>query len=148
MKKLFPLALLALLLSATGCYQEDDVIDDLFVSQGKVAQISVVWAGPTRGTTTLTVDAGTPVPITIEYISEVDVQEIKLYQQVGSAAPTLLTTIPVSAAQYDAKLRNYVVKATITAPTAKSATVRILAEVITTNDLPSARLGVTVRTRA
>jgi hypothetical protein len=147
--KMFPkLLAFALLLSVTSCYQEDDVIDDLFVSQGKVAQISVVWAGPTRGTTTVTVDAGTQVPVTIEYISEVDVKEIKLYQQVGTATPTLLTTLPATAAQYDAKLRNYVVKANVTAPSAKSAMVRILAEVLTTNDLPSARLGVTVRTRA
>jgi hypothetical protein len=147
-KQLIGCLLLLLLGSLSGCYKETDVAPDLYTSLGKVPQVSVFWAGTTRGTTTVTVDAGSTVNVTVEYISELDVKEIRLYQQVGTATPTLLSTTPASAATFDAKLRNYVVTGTVTAPAAKNSSVRILSEVVGTNGLASSRVGLTVRTRA
>ena len=149
MKLLKLIPLLALVFTLGGCYKETDVAPDLYTSAGEIPQISVFWAGTARGITTVTVDAATTVPITIEYTSAVDVKEIKLYTRAtATAAETLLTTIPVSSATYDPALRNFVVKANFTAPTAKSASIQVVSEVITTSNLPSAKRAVTVRTRA
>ena len=149
MKLLKIIPLLALVLTLSGCYKETDVAPDLYTSAGEVPQISVFWGGTTRGTSTVTVDAGSTVPVTIEYTSAVDVKEIKLYSRATStAAATVLATLQPTVATYDPALRNYVVKTNVTAPAAKNSSVQILSEVVGTNSLPSAQRVVTVKTKA
>ena len=153
MKKIFKniLIVATLCIGLSGCYKENDVIDELWVSKGKVAQISVVWLETTSRSTTVTVDASTNASMVIEYTSELPVKEIRVYRGATSAevaaATTPYATIPVSAAMYDANLRNYVVKVPVAASTAKNTTVIAGAEVITNNDLPSARKNVTIKTK-
>jgi hypothetical protein len=144
----FPILLL-FVVALTGCYKETDVAPDLYTSAGEVPQVAVFWAGPTRGTTTVTVDASSSVPVVIEYTSAVDVKEIKLYTRpTATGTLTPLTTLPVTAATYDATLRNFVVRTNYTAPTARNSSIQVVAEVVGVNNLTSALRAVTVRTRA
>lgn len=135
----------------SSCYKENDVIDELWVSKGKVAQISVVWLETTSRSTSVTIDANATASMVIEYNSELPVKEIRVYRGANAAevaaATTPYATVPVSAAVYDANLRNYVVKVSVVASTAKNTAVVAGAEVITNNDLPSLRKNVTIRTK-
>lgn len=144
------IAIFFLIATMTGCYKENEVVPDVLVSKGKIANISVFWAGTTRLTTTVTVDATTQVPLTVEYISEEAVKEFRLYSRNGTTGTFVLqTTIPLASAgvKYDARLRNNVAIFNVTAPTAKNATVQFASEIVTANDLLSAQRTVTVRSK-
>jgi len=141
---LLPAISCAVLMFAASCYKEDNIIDGILDSKGKVAQISAFWAGNTRlvagsPATGVTATPLASVNCTIEYITEVAVKEFRLYvapTPVGKK--TLLATVPFlnSKAKFDNDLRNYVVVIPVTAPAAKTATV-VFAEVVTTNELSS-----------
>src|SRR6218665_2471379 len=147
---LLPAISCAVLIFAASCYKEDNIIDGILDSKGKVAQISAFWAGNTRPAGSLAAGVtATPlasVNCTIEYITEVAVKEFRLY-----VAPTpvdkktLLATVAFlnSKAKFDNDLRNYVVVIPVTAPAAKTATV-VFAEVVTTNELSSVQKQVTI----
>jgi hypothetical protein len=144
------IAIFFLIMTMTSCYKENEVVPDVLVSNGKIANISVFWAGTTRLTTTVTVDATSQVPVTVEYISEVPVKEFRLYSRNGTTGTfVLLNTIPFASAtvKYDERLRNNVVTFNVNAPTAKNATTQFASEVVTTNDLLSAQRTVTVRSK-
>ena len=144
------IAIFFLITTMTSCYKENEIVPDVLVSKGKIANISVFWAGTTRLTTSVTVDAATQVPVTVEYISEEAVKEFRLYSRPGTTGTfVLLNTTPFASAgvKYDAKLRNNVANFNVTAPTAKNATIQYAAEIVTTNDLLSALRTVTVRSR-
>lgn len=148
MKKI--IAIFFVITTMTSCYKENEIVPNVLVSKGKIANISVFWAGTTRLTTTVTVDAASQVPVIVEYISENPVKEFRLYSRNGTTGTfILLTTIPFASAgvKYDARLRNNVVTFNVTAPTAKNATTQFAAEVVTDNDLLSAQRTVTVRSR-
>ena len=139
-----------LITSMTSCYKENEIVPGVLVSKGKIANISVFWAGTTRLTTTVTVDATSQVPVTVEYISEEAVKEFRLYSRNGTTGTfVLLTTIPLASAgvKYDNRLRNNVASFNVTAPSAKNATIQFAAEVVTTNDLLSAQRTITVRSK-
>jgi hypothetical protein len=144
----------------TSCYKENEIVPEVLVSKGKIANISVFWAGTTRLTTTVTVDAATQVPVIVEYISEEPVKEFRLYSRIGTPGTTpgtivftgpfvLLATVPFASAgvKYDTKLRNNVATFNVTAPTAKNATIQVASEIVTTNDLLSAQRIVRVNSK-
>ncbi|WP_337042738.1 hypothetical protein [Emticicia sp. 17c] len=155
MKKIKILAFSLLAFSAsflTGCYEEPDLISEITTSKGKVAQISVVWLGTTRTTTSntsvvanLTAPAGSNTNFNIEYTTLVPVKEFRVYWAATSTgAQTLLTTIPAGTQKYDPVLRNYVLAVPITAqPTAKTTRV-FFAEIVTENGLLSAQKSATL----
>ena len=144
------IAIFFLIMTMTSCYKENEVVPDVLVSKGKIANISVFWAGTTRLTTTVTVDAASQVPVVVEYISEEAVKEFRLYSRNGTTGTfVLLTTVPLASAgvKYDERLRNNIASFNVTAPAAKNATTQFAAEVVTTNDLLSAQRTVTVRSK-
>jgi len=151
----YTLACLTAMLLLTGCYKEPDLFEDLLVSNGKVAQIAVVWLGDAKVynaagvlQTTTTVDSLSAVNVNIEYTSEVAVKEFKVYSApTASGSQTLLATVPAGAQKYDAELRNYVIKVPITAPKGKNVTSVIFAEVISENSLASSRKSATLKTK-
>lgn len=132
-------------LSLSGCYKEPDLINELSVSVGKVAQVSVAWLGATRTTTAnntvvtgLTVDAGASTFFTIEFTSEVEVKEFRIYTAAtATGSKTLLTKLPSGTQVYDPTLRCYVVKVPIVASSERNNTRYYFAELLTTNDLLS-----------
>lgn len=138
-----------------GCYKEPDLFDELMESNGKVAQIAVVWLGDAKVynaagvlQTTTTVDSLSTVNVNIEYTSEVGVKEFKVYSApTASGTQTLLATVPAGAQKYDPELRNYVVKVPITAPKGKNVTAVIFAEVIADNALASSQKSATLKTK-
>ena len=146
--------LTAMLLLAS-CYKEPDLFEDLLVSNGKVAQIAVVWLGDTKVynaagvlQTTTTVDSLSTVNVNIEYTSEVAVKEFKVYSApTASGSQTLIATVAAGTQKYDAELRNYVMKVPITAPKGKNVTSIIFAEVIAENSLASSRKSATLKTK-
>jgi hypothetical protein len=139
----------------TSCYKEPDLFEDLLVSNGKVAQIAVVWLGDTKVynaagvlQTTTTVDSLSIVNVNIEYTSEVAVKEFKVYSApTASGSQTLLATVPAGAQKYDAELRNYVMKVPITAPKGKNVTLVIFAEIVAENSLASSSKSATLKTK-
>lgn len=139
----------------TSCYKEPDLFEDLLVSNGKVAQIAVVWLGDAKVynaagvlQTTTTVDSLSVVNVNIEYTSEVVVKEFKVYSApTASGSQTLLATVPAGAQKYDAELRNYVMKVPITAPKGKNVTSVIFAEIVAENSLASSRKSATLKTK-
>ncbi len=144
------IAILFLITTMSSCYKENEIVPDVLVSKGKIANISVFWAGTTRLTTSVTVDGASTVPLTVEYISEEPVKEFRLYTRNGTTGTFVLqTTVPLASAgvKYDARLRNNVATFNVTAPSAKNATVQFASEVVTTNDLLSAQRTVTVRSK-
>jgi hypothetical protein len=144
------IAIFLVMASMTSCYKENEIVPDVLVSKGKIANISVFWVGTTRLTTTVTVDATTQVPVTVEYISEEPIKEFRLYSRNGTTGTfVLLTTIPLASAnvKYDTKLRNNVATFNVSAPTAKNATLQFASEIVTTNDLLSAQRTITVRSK-
>ncbi len=149
------LACLTAALLLTGCYKEPDLFEELMVSNGKVAQIAVVWLGDAKVynaagvlQTTTTVDSLSTVNVNIEYTSEVAVKEFKVYSApTASGSQTLLATVPAGAQKYDAELRNYVIKVPITAPKGKNVTSIIFAEVIAENALASSQKTATLKTK-
>lgn len=149
------LACLTGMLLLTGCYEEPDLFNELLVSNGKVAQIAVVWLGDAKVynaagvlQTTTTVDSLSTVNVNIEYTSEVSVKEFKVYSAPTASGPqTLLTTVPAGTQKYDAELRNYVVKVPVTAPKGKNVTTVIFAEVIADNALASSQKSATLKTK-
>lgn len=149
------LACLTAMLLLTGCYKEPDLFEDLLVSNGKVAQIAVVWLGDTKVynaagvlQTTTTVDSLSTVNVNIEYTSEVAVKEFKVYSAPTASGPqTLLATVPAGTQKYDAELRNYVMKVPITAPKGKNVTSVIFAEIVAENSLASSRKSATLKTK-
>jgi hypothetical protein len=157
MKKYIKIVLTAIsaICGLTGCYKEPDLFEDLLVSNGKVAQISVVWLGDTKVFSAagvlqpgITVDSLSTVNVNIEYTSEVPVKEFKIYSAATTTgAPTLVSTTPAGGQKYDAELRNYVVKVPVTAPKAKNTTLVFFAEVIGENDLASSQRNVTLKTK-
>lgn len=149
------IACLTATLLLTGCYKEPDLFEELLVSNGKVAQIAVVWLGDAKVynaagvlQTTTTVDSLSTVNVNIEYTSEVAVKEFKVYSApTASGSQTLLATVPAGAQQYDAELRNYVIKVPITAPKGKNITAIIFAEVIAENAFASSQKTATLKTK-
>ncbi|GGM79966.1 hypothetical protein GCM10010967_09700 [Dyadobacter beijingensis] len=139
----------------TSCYDEPDLFDDLLVSNGKVAQIAVVWLGDAKVynaagvlQTTTTVDSLSTVNVNIEYTSEVGVKEFRVYSApTATGAQTLLATVPAGAQKYDAELRNYVMKVPVTAPKGKNVTSVIFAEVVADNSLASSQKTATLKTK-
>lgn len=155
-KNIFKLTLLsAFTIFVTSCYKENNIVDDILDSKGKVAQITVIWAGNNRSTktgsiiTSVTVKPLTSVNCTIEYTTEIDVKEFRLYSApTVSGAKTLVVTVPLadSKVRYDKDLRNYVVTIPFIAPDKKAATTIVFAEIVTTNELQSAQKSVTIIT--
>lgn len=151
----YVLTCLTATLLLTGCYKEPDLFEELMVSNGKVAQIAVVWLGDAKVynaagvlQTTTTVDSLSTVNVNIEYTSEVAVKEFKVYSApTASGSQTLLATVPAGAQKYDAELRNYVIKVPITAPKGKNVTSIIFAEVIAENALASSQKTATLKTK-
>lgn len=151
----YTLACLTAMLMLTSCYKEPDLFEDLLVRNGKVAQIAVVWLGDAKVynaagvlQTTTTVDSLSAVNVNIEYTSEVAVKEFRVYSApTASGSQTLLATVPAGAQQYDAELRNYVMKVPITAPKGKNVTSVIFAEVVAENALASSRKSATLKTK-
>lgn len=151
----YMLSCLTATLLLTSCYEQPDLFEDLLVSNGKVAQIAVVWLGDSKVynaagvlQTTTTVDSLSTVNVNIEYTSEVAVKEFKIYSApTASGSQTLLATVPAGAQKYDAELRNYVMKVPITAPKGKNITSVIFAEVIAENALTSSRKSATLKTK-
>ncbi|MCF0073257.1 hypothetical protein LZD49_22445 [Dyadobacter sp. CY261] len=139
----------------TGCYNEPDLFEELLVSNGKVAQIAVVWLGDSKVynaagvlQTTTTVDSLSAVNVNIEYTSEVAVKEFKVYSAAtSSGSQTLLATVPAGAQKYDPELRNYVIKVPITAPKGKNVTLTIFAEVVAENSFASSQKSATLKTK-
>lgn len=146
---------LTAMLLLTGCYKEPDLFEDLLVSNGKVAQIAVVWLGDAKVynaagvlQTTTTVDSLSSLNVNIEYTSEVAVKEFRVYSApTATGSQTLLATLPAGAQKYDAELRNYVMKVPITAPKGKNVTSIIFAEIISENSLASSRKSATLKTK-
>lgn len=151
----YVLTCLTATLLLTGCYKEPDLFEELMVSNGKVAQIAVVWLGDAKVynaagvlQTTTTVDSLSAVNVNIEYTSEVAVKEFKVYSApTASGSQTLLATVPAGTQKYDAELRNYVIKVPITAPKGKNVTSIIFAEVIAENALASSQKTATLKTK-
>ncbi len=151
----YTLACLASMLLLTGCYEEPDLFEELLVSNGKVAQIAVVWLGDAKVynaagvlQTTTTVDSLSTVNVNIEYTSEVPVKEFRVYSApTASGTQTLLATVPAGAQKYDAELRNYVMKVPVTAPKGRNVTSTIFAEVIAENALASSQKTATLKTK-
>ncbi|WP_233790407.1 hypothetical protein [Dyadobacter sp. CY343] len=137
-----------------GCYEEPDLFDDLLTSNGKVAQIAVLWLGDTKVYSAagvlqpgITVDSATTVNVNIEYTSEIAVKEFRIYSApTTTGAQTLVTTLPAGTQKYDAELRNYVIKVPVKAPLTRNASVVLFAEVIAENNLPSSQRNVTLKT--
>ena len=151
----YMLACLTSMLMLTACYDEPDLFDELLVSNGKVAQIAVVWLGDAKVynaagvlQTTTTVDSLSTVNVNIEYTSEVGIKEFKVYSApTASGVQTLLATVAAGAQHYDAELRNYVMKVPITAPKGKNVTSIIFAEVIAENSMASSQKTATLKTK-
>jgi hypothetical protein len=143
------------MLALTGCYKEPDLFEDLLVSNGKVAQIAVVWLGDTKVFSAagvlqpgITVDSLSSVNVNIEYTSEIPVKEFKVYSSpTATGAQTLVATVAAGSQKYDAELRNYVVKVPVAAPKGKNATLVLFAEVTTENGLASSQRNVTLKTK-
>lgn len=158
MKRNLNIMLLWLILSSAyfmvGCFQEPDLISDLTVSKGKVAQVAIVWLGSTRQVSSstaiisgLTVEASAATNFNIEYTTEVPVKEFKVYWAATAAgAQTLITTIPAGTQKYNATLRNYVLAVPITAQETKGTTRLFFAEIVTENGLISAQKSATLTT--
>lgn len=147
-------SLLMMNLLLTSCYKEPDLINEISDSVGKVAQVSVVWLGTTRITTAnntvvtgLTVDAGANTFLNVEFISEVAVQEFRIYTiTTAFEEKTLLTTIPSGKQVYDNALRCYVLKVPITATSVKNNTHYYFVEVLTINNLLSNQKSAILKT--
>jgi hypothetical protein len=147
--------LLAMIINVSGCYKEPDLFEDLLTSNGKVAQISVVWLGDTKVFSAagvlqpgITVDSMSKVNVNIEYTSEIAVKEFKVYSAATTTGTqTLVATLPAGGQQYDKELRNYVVKVPVVAPKAKNVTQVLFAEVIADNGLASSQRNVTLKTK-
>jgi hypothetical protein len=140
--------------SLFGCYEEPDLISELTVSKGKVAQVSIVWLGTTRTTSSstaiisgLTTDANAATNFNIEYTSEVPVKEFKVYwAATASGAQTLISTIPAGSQKYDAVLRSYVLAVPIKAQDTKGTTRLFFAEIVAENGLVSVQKSATLTT--
>ncbi len=144
------IAIFFVIATMTSCYKENEIVPDVLVSKGKIANISVFWAGSTRLATTVTVDASSQVPVVVEYISEEAVKEFRLYSRNGTSGTfVLLTTIPLASVgvKYDERLRNNVATFNVVAPAGKNATTQFASEIVTTNDLLSAQRTVTVKSK-
>lgn len=139
----------------SSCYKEPDLFEELLVSNGKVAQIAVVWLGDAKVynaagvlQTTTTVDSLSTVNVNIEYTSEVAVKEFKIYSApTASGSQTLLATVAAGAQKYDAELRNYVMKVPVTAPKGKNTTSIIFAEIVAENSYASSQKTATLKTK-
>lgn len=153
LKYMLTCAACALLL--TGCYKEPDLFDDLLVSNGKVAQIAVVWLGDKKVYNAagvlqpgITVDSLSAVNVNVEYTAEIAVKEFKIYSApTASGTQTLIATLAAGTQKYDPELRNYVVKVPVTAPKGKNVTAVLFAEVIADNGLASSQRNVTLKTK-
>ena len=138
----------------TGCYKEPDLINEISVSVGKVAQVSVVWLGATRTTTAnntvvtgLTVNSGAATFFNVEFTSELAIKEFRFYTApTATGVKSLLTTIQSGEQVYDATLRCYVLKVPVTASLEKNATCYYFAEVLTTNNLLSSPKSAILKT--
>lgn len=158
MKKLFYIPqvwmMLFSVLLLSGCYKEPDLISELTVSKGKVAQVSIVWLGTIRTTSSstaiisgLTTDASSSTNFNIEYTSEVPVKEFRVYwAATTSGAQTLVSTIPAGTQKYDAVLRSYVLAVPIKAQDTKGSTRVFFAEIVAENGLVSAQKSATLTT--
>ncbi len=138
----------------SSCYKEPDLISDITVSLGKVAQVSVVWLGPTRLTTANTsvitgikVDPKSTTNFNIEYTSELPVKEFRVYWAASATGTqTLVATVPAGGQKYDAVLRNYVLVVPVQAQDTKGTTRTFFAEIITENGLASAQKSAVLTT--
>ncbi|KAA0989505.1 hypothetical protein [Dyadobacter aurulentus] len=156
MNKRIKVALLsfASLFLLSGCYKEPDLFEDLLTSNGKVAQIAVLWLGETKTFSAagvlqpgITVDSATTVNVNIEYTSEIAVKEFRIYSAATTTGvQTLVTTLPAGTQKYDSELRNYVVKVPVKAPLTKNMSLVLFAEVVAENNLPSSQRNVTLKT--
>lgn len=149
-KIIFKLTLLSVfIIFVSSCYKENNIVDNLLDSKGKVAQIANFWTGNDRLakngslSTGVTVKPLTSVNCTIEYTTEIEVKEFRLYN-----AKTLAVTVSLadSKVRYDKDLRNYVVTIPFTAPDKKDVTTTVFAEIVTTNGLQSAQKSVKIIT--
>lgn len=151
---LFQFMVLLVSVSLFGCYEEPDLISDLVVSKGKVAQVSVVWLGPTRKVAANsaviagdTADANSATTFTIEFSSAVPVKEFKVYWAATTAgAQTLVSTVPSGGQKYDAILRSYVITVPIKAQETKGTNRVFFAEIVTDNGLLSIQKSATLMT--
>lgn len=131
----------------TGCYKEPDLLSDLATSKGKVAQISVVWLGTTRTTTSstavvtgATVNAASTTNFNIEFTSLVPVKEFRVYwAATATGTQTLVATVPAGGQKYDANIREYTISVPVTAQETKGTTRVFFAQIISENGLASAQ---------
>jgi hypothetical protein len=137
----------------TSCYQENDVVADLWDSKGLVPNVSVWGVGTATGyktATTVTVAPGASANLYLQYFAPtgIDVKEIRLLQRIGAAtAPTTaLSTIAGSTGKFDQTARQLVVEVPITAPNTRNATMTVFIDPVGSNDLVGARRTVTIRT--
>ena len=141
--------------SASGCYEETDLINEISTSVGKVAQVSIVWLGTARQVSAstaiisgLTVDAGSSTNFNIEYTSEIPVKEFRVYSAAtATGAQTLVATVPAGTQKYDAVLRSYVLSVPVKAQDTKATTRVFFAEIVTDNGLLSAQKSATLTTK-
>jgi hypothetical protein len=161
MKNIRILLLMTLLISSlTSCYKENDVVDDLWQSVGKVPNISVWGVGAAAGYTTstsITVAPGANVNLYLQYFAPegITVKEIRISQRLelpaGTPAGTplnpitLATTLPGSTGQFDQQARQLVLNTPLVAFTIRNRTITYFIDAIGSNDLVSTRRSVTVR---
>lgn len=142
-------------LSQMSCYTQDEVVPGLLTSMGRTANIALMWTGPVRTTatsqppTTITVNPGTTVAVTIEYISEEPIKEFNLYSRPGTTGtfvPLTKVANEVAKPTYNADLRNMVAVFNVTAPSTAKATLQIAGDITTSNGLISNQKTITIRT--
>jgi hypothetical protein len=133
-----------MLFCLSSCYKENTIMPDLLQeSKGKIAYIATFWAGtnPLTKITTISAAAGSNVACNVEYTTETPVKDIKLFV---ANTTTVLETVPVGSAKWDAKLRNYVVVFNVKAAATKGGRVQVQAEIESTNGLLSNRRLITI----
>jgi hypothetical protein len=141
-----------LLATLTSCYKENDVVADLWETVGKVPNISVWGVGTAPGytlTTSVTVAPGTNANLYLQYFAPegITVKEIRIFQRVGATTnpTTLASTLPGTTGQFDQQARQLVANIPLVASTTRNTAITYFIEAVGSNDLPSTRRSVTVR---
>lgn len=144
---------LIVILLLASCYQEDDVVQDLWDSKGLVPNVSLWGVATTAGyttATTVTVAPGANVNLYLQYFAPtgITVKEIRLLQRLGAAtAPTTpLSTLPGTVGTFNETARQLVANVPLTAPATRNATLTVFIDPVGSNDLVGARRTVTIRT--
>lgn len=138
--------------SLTSCYKENDIVEDLWKSVGKVPNISVWGVSAVAGYTTatsVTVAPGANANLYLQYFAPegITVKEIKIFQRVGATSSpiTLVNTLPGSTGQFDQQARQLVANIPLVASTTRNTAITYFIDAVGSNDLVSVRRSVTVR---